>query len=90
MILKLVDQNRCHKGKSNNSRTKKELMALFLYKRHANELKMFIQILPHWVHERNKLGGGVNMARNLQVPQTQEVSQMAEDLLVPQRPCSMS
>jgi hypothetical protein len=33
-------------------------------------------------------GGGVNVARNLRVPQTQEVSQMAEDLLVPQRPYS--
>lgn len=44
--VEVVDQNRCHKGKSNNSRTKKELLGLILYKGCANKLKMFIKILP--------------------------------------------
>ena len=88
--LKLVEQNECHKGTSNNCRTQKELVGLFLYKGCANELKMFIKNPTSIWFTKGTSGAAVNMATNLQVPQMQEVSQMAEDLLVPQRPCSMS
>jgi hypothetical protein len=56
--LKLVDQNRCHMGKSSNTRTKKELVGLFLYKGCANGLKMFIKILPPSGSWKEQVGEG--------------------------------